>query len=296
MAAMGDCPAATAGQAAAGAAADAADGAEALGRQVAAQILASAKYGGLDPALVRRVAGEAAQRFGNRAQALKYARRKLHQAFGAFLVGSPVQAVNGVVAAVSSGQADVREAAVSAMRSHASAAQRAGLLVPFYAQVAAWCGEPDSVADLACGLNPLAIPWMALAPGAAYWACEIDGRLVAALAQLDPIMPASLTTSSRDLIVSPPRLRADVALLLKTVPTLEQQSKGASGRLLAALDCRHVILSLPRASITGRRQYANDAAALVREVIAGTGYQWAGQATFGDELVCHLVQAAHSPR
>jgi 16S rRNA (guanine(1405)-N(7))-methyltransferase len=263
---------------------------------LARQILSSAKYGGLDAALVRRIAGEAAQRFGNQAQALKYARRKLHQAFGAFLVGSPVQAVTAVIAAVSSGQADVREAAMSGMRSHASAAQRAGLLVPFYEQVAAWCGEPSSVADLACGLNPLAIPWMRLAPEATYWACEIDGRLVAALAELDPIVPASITATTRDLIASPPKLRADVAFILKTVPTLEQQSKGASSRLLAALDCRHIILSLPRRSITGRLQYANDASALVRKVITGTGYQWTGEATFGDELVCHLARAGHSPR
>lgn len=270
--------------------------ATAASAQIAAQILSSAKYGGLDAALVRRVAGEAAQRFGNRAQALKYARRKLHQAFGAFLVGSPVQAVTGVVAAVSSGQAEVREAALSGMRSHASAAQRAGWLAPFYQQVAAWCGEPSSVADLACGLNPLAIPWMRLAPRASYWACEIDGNLVAALAELAPIMPARLTATTLDLIAAPPRLRADVALILKTVPTLEQQSKGASSRLLAALDCRHVILSLPRRSITGRLQYANDAPALVRKVVAGTRYEWSDEATFGDEMVCHLARADHSPR
>ncbi len=278
------------------AAASAADARATTAEALAGQILSSAKYGGLDAALVRRVAGEAAERFGNRGQALKYARRKLHQAFGAFLVGSPAQAVAGVVTAVRSGQADLREAAMSGMRAHASAAQRAGLLVPFYQQVAAWCGEPSSVADLACGINPLAIPWMQLAPQASYWACEIDEHLVAALAQLDPIMPARLTVTSRDLITAPPQLRADVAFLLMTVPTLEQQRKGAAGRLLAALDCRHVILSLPRRSITGRRQYANDAAALVREVIAGTGYQWDGQATFGDELACHLTPAAHSPR
>jgi 16S rRNA (guanine(1405)-N(7))-methyltransferase len=252
-------------------------------------IRASAKYRSLDESLVRRVSAEAAQRFRDRKAAVKYARRKLHQAFGAFLSGSPAREVTGVVHAVRSGQADLRAAALPAMRAHASSAERAAWLEPFYDQVAQWCGIPDSVADLACGLNPLAIPWMALAPDASYWACEIDAELVAALAGLDEIMPVRLTAASCDLVTSPPALRADVALMLKTVTTIDQQSAGAAGRVLAALDCRHVVVSLPRRSLSGRREYSADPAAIAQDAAAGSRYLIRHVAAFGTELLYHLT-------
>jgi 16S rRNA (guanine(1405)-N(7))-methyltransferase len=227
------------------------------------RILSSAKYRSLDETLVRRVAVEAAQRFRDRNEAVKYAKRKLHQAFGAFLKGSPSRAAAGVITAVRSGQSELRPAAASAMAAHASSAERVTWLALLYDQVAEWCGTAASVADLACGLNPLAIPWMQLAPDASYWACEIDA--------------------------APPALTADVALLLKAVTTLEQQSAGAAGRVLAALDCRHVIVSLPRRSLSGRREYSVDPAAVVAAVAGGSRYRVRDEASFGNELVYHLT-------
>jgi 16S rRNA (guanine(1405)-N(7))-methyltransferase len=255
---------------------------------LASRILGSAKYGHLDPELVHRVSAEAAQRFKSRNEAEKYARRKLHQAFGAFVSGSPAEAVRAAVAAVRSGTADVRETARSAMLAHSSSAERLEWLVPFYEQVAAWCGQPGSVVDLACGLNPLAIPWMSLAPDACYWACEADRVLVAALAQLSEIMPVRFNAVTCDLVASPPELSADVALLLKTVTTLQQQADGAADRVLRNLTCRHVIVSFPRRSLSGRRAYSDDARASARRLADASSYQVAGHAEFGDELVFHL--------
>jgi 16S rRNA (guanine(1405)-N(7))-methyltransferase len=268
---------------------------EAVADSLTRRILSSAKYRSLDESLVHRVATEAAQRFKDRNQALKYAKRKLHQAFGAFLNGSPAQAVDGVVAAVGSGQADLRTAALSAMREHTSSAERIAWLTPFYQQIADWCGTSSSVADLACGLNPLAIPWMQLSPGASYWACDIDSALVAALAGLDEIMPVRLTVTTCDLVASPVVPRADVALVLKTLTTLEQQDPAAAGRVLAALDCRHVIVSLPRRSLSGRQQYSDDAAAIVRDAAAASPYRLRDEAAFGSEVLYHLTPEAGEP-
>lgn len=253
------------------------------------RILSSAKYRSLDESLVQRVAADAAHRFRDRNQALKYAKRKLHQAYGAFVNGSPVQAVNEAVVAIRSGQADLRPAMVAAMRRHASSAERAAWLAPFYDQIAEWCGPARSVADLACGLNPLAIPWMRLAPDPSYWACEIDTELVAALSRLDEIMPVRLTVRTCDLVVSPPVLQIDVALLLKTVTTIEQQDPAAPSRVLGALDCRHAILSLPRRSLSGRRSYSEDADEIVRRVAVDSPYRPRDEATFGNEVLYHLT-------
>jgi 16S rRNA (guanine(1405)-N(7))-methyltransferase len=268
-----------------------ADSGAAMADDLAQRILSSAKYRNLDESVVRRIAAEAAQRFRDRNEAVRYGKRKLHQAFGAFISGSPARAVDAMVAAVQSGQ-EVRPSAMSAMRAHASSAERTAWLDQFYGQVADWCGAPASVIDLACGLNPLAIPWMRLSPDASYWACEIDRELVTALSALNQVLPVRLTAVTCDLVSSPPALRGDVGLMLKTVTTLSQQDKGAAGRVLAALDCRHVVLSLPRRSLSGRRAYSDDPDGIVADLAGGSPYRVSGDAAFGGEVLYHLTPGA----
>ena len=254
--------------------------------KLVSHILAAPKYRHLDEAFVRRVAADAALRFRDHNDAVKYAKRKLHQAFGAFLTGSPADAVRRCITAIGDG-ADVRDASRTAMRAHASTAERLPWLDPFYEKVSAWCGQTDSVVDLACGLNPLALPWLPLKPGGRYWCCDIDRDLVSALGDLGAAFPTAVEATTRDLLGGAAIPPADLALLLKTVTTLEQQRTGAGRIVLASLDCPHVVLSVPRRSLSGRVSYVDDP---VRGAVEGTRYRIADQATFGDELVCHLVR------
>ena len=260
---------------------------------VVARVLAGAKYRQLDEAVVRRFAAEAVARTrpGRRDEAVKYAKRKLHQAFGAFLTGSPARAVVSCVEAVVSGRADLRAACLGAMRAHASTAERAAEVEGFYAQVAEWSGPVASVADLACGLNPLAIPWMGLAPGTRYACFDIDRELQAALLRLGEIVPVTMSSETCDLVAGPPAVEADLVLLLKTLTTLEQQRAGATAAVLTALRAPQVVVSVPGRSLSGRRGYQQDPLAAVEQAAAGTPYELQASAAFGGEVVCHLVTA-----
>lgn len=254
------------------------------------RIATSAKYHTLDADFLRRIATESAERFRDRNQALKYAKRKLHQAFGAFVTAAPATAVRQFADTCRPAGADVRAAARRAMRAHASAAERIPWLDSMYAQVAAWCGEPASVADLACGLNPLAIPWMRLRPDAEYWYCDIDTALVDALGDLTGVLPVRLTGITCDL-TNPPPIRADVALLLKTLTTVEQQAVGAAKSVLRQLSCAHVIVTLPRRSLSGQRGYRDDTTAMIAAATDDTPYRLTAEAAFGNESVYHLSPA-----
>jgi 16S rRNA (guanine(1405)-N(7))-methyltransferase len=258
--------------------------------QIAEQVLGSAKYRGLDRSFVLRLAGEATLRFDDRTQAVKYTKRKLHEAFGAFRVGTPARAIQDCLARLEAGD-DQRDSCQVGMRSHASAAERIDWLPEIYAQIEAWCGRPATVADLACGLNPLALPWMALADGASYSCCEVDRGTVAALGRLDQAFGFGVQASVRDLVSDPGPVRAELVLLLKLVTTLEQQRKGAAQRVLAGVQARHVVLSLPRGSLSGRR-YSDDGDAIVDRAVAGTGLLVSDSASFGGEAFYHLVPAA----
>jgi 16S rRNA (guanine(1405)-N(7))-methyltransferase len=258
--------------------------------EIAQRILAARKYRTLDPAFVGRVAALAAGRFADPKAALKYAKRRLHQAVGAFATAGPAAAVDAAIDEILAGRTDARTALSAAMRAHASTAERLAWLEPFYRQMSDWCGPAGSVVDLGCGLNPLAIPWMSLAPEADYWCCEVDTGLVAALARLGEILPVRVHSVSCDLVAAPPRVKAEVALMLKLVNTLDQQDSGAAARLLLTIDCPQVLLSLPRRSLSGRRHYRVDTGELLARIIDGTGYVPADQRLFGDELLCHLTR------
>jgi 16S rRNA (guanine(1405)-N(7))-methyltransferase len=254
------------------------------------QVAASAKYTGLDTSFVRRIAGEASARFRDQDSAVKYAKRKLHQAVGAFVTGSLGDAVGASVAAIASG-VPVRDACLAAMRAHASTAERGAVLDQFYRQIEAWCGHPGAVADLACGLSPLAIPWLATGPDASYWCCDVDRDLIEALPGLSEPFGVTVLAEARDLVEPGALPSVELVLLLKTLTTLQQQRTGAAKELLGALRAPRVVVSLPRGSLSARRRYTDDPVETIRMATAGTAYAVAEQASFGDEALYLLERA-----
>ncbi len=248
------------------------------------QVMASAKYAGLDEGFVRRIADEASDRFTDQNAAVKYAKRKLHQAFGAFVTGSLGDGVRACASAIGSG-VPVRAACLASMRRHASTAERAVVLAQFYQQIETWCGRPSTVADLACGLGPLAIPWLSTGPDATYWCCDVDRDLISALPGLSAPFGVTVVAESRDLVRPASLPRAELVLLLKALSTLEQQRGGAARDVLAALDAPRVVVSLSRGSLSRRRRYTDDPLEMIGTAAAGSDYQLAGQAAFGDEAL-----------
>jgi 16S rRNA (guanine(1405)-N(7))-methyltransferase len=258
---------------------------------VVKQIMASTKYADLDEEFVRRIAAEASERFRTQAEAVKYAKRKLHQAFGAFVTGSLGDGVRACATAIGTG-VPVRTACLTSMRRHASTAERAAVLDEFYRQIEAWCGRPSTVADLACGLGPLAIPWLATGRDATYWCCDIDRDLIAELPRLSEPFGVVVVAEPRDLVRQDSFPRADLVLLLKTLSTLEQQRTGAARDVLAALDAPRVVVSLSRGSLSLRRRYADDPLEVIAKATAGSGYQLASQADFGTEALFLLERSS----
>nr|AIA18839.1 Ribosomal RNA methyltransferase (FmrO) [uncultured bacterium] len=138
------------------------------------------------------------------------------------------------------------------MRHHASTRERLPILESFYASTLASLGPVRSVLDLACGLNPLALPWMPLAPDARYYACDIYADMIAFLNSF--FAQAGIRGQARvcDLVAGAPDEQVDLALVLKALPPLDQQAKHAGRDLLRALNARHILVSFPAHSLGGR--------------------------------------------
>ncbi len=166
---------------------------------------------------------------------------------------TPATQPTGILGQAPVGDAEAfREACRAAMACHASTRERLPLLGRFHAEVFAVTGVPRRVLDLACGLHPLAIPWMGLPPKASYHACDLDGRAVAFLNRCAPFLGKGFQAVHADLLRAPPAEEADVAFLLKAATSLERQERGATRRLLDALRVRNIVVSFPIASLGGR--------------------------------------------
>ena len=70
----------------------------------------------------------------------------------------------------------------------------------------------------------------------------------------DPLRTAGVRgrAAPRDLLAHPPTEPADLVLLLKTLPCLEQTDKHAAATLLDALQAPYLLVSFPAQSLGGR--------------------------------------------
>jgi 16S rRNA (guanine(1405)-N(7))-methyltransferase len=224
-----------------------------LGRVLQA-VQTAAKYAGVDPTLIAAVAQDELTKGRSVKEAVKATKSKLHQVTGAYLPDRPAYSAWLAQLEAAQQRGDVKSACRAVMAHHASTRERLPVLDRFYATVLADLGPLTGVLDLACGLNPLALPWLDLASGADYCACDIDHRQMDFLNRAFALLYPAGTAQVCNLLAGVPARRAQVALLLKTIPCLEQLDKEIGPRLLAQIDAPVIVVSYPAASLGGRRK------------------------------------------
>lgn len=170
---------------------------------IVAQVRARPKYRSVAPDVIARIVARELAAHASPRDALAATRRKLHQILAAYWHDRPDGVALGELVATLADAAartpgDLKAACAAAMAHHASSRERLCDLDTFYARIFAATGPPRSVLDVACGLDPLALPWMGLAPGTAFWACDIDAQLVAFLDQILAILPVRGAARVRD--------------------------------------------------------------------------------------------------
>jgi 16S rRNA (guanine(1405)-N(7))-methyltransferase len=140
------------------------------------------------------------------------------------------------------------------MGRHASTAERIAILPEFYRTALAGLPPIRSVLDVGCGLNPLAIPWMGLPADVTYHCCDIDAGLIDFLNRYFALAGIDGRAEVRDVVSSPPREPANLALALKLLPTLDQIERDAGATLLHALVAPYLLVSFPARSLCGREK------------------------------------------
>jgi len=219
-------------------------------------ICGSAKYSQLAPSLVARVAAEELEKRGEYKAALKAARTRLHQVTGAFLAPELNYAKwSDILKSISpENPEELRAFCRRMMRLHNSTAERLPYVDHFFQTCLADIAPINSILDLACGLNPLALPWMPLAPGCTYLACDVVLPMLSFLNHFFRAASAQGEAFPCDLSSEIPRQEVQLAILLKTLPCLDQLDKSLSARLLSQIRAEHILVSYPSKSLGGREK------------------------------------------
>ena len=222
--------------------------------QIVAAVRSSRKYRTLCAETVRRLAEGELQQAANSKQAIKATKRRLHQVYGAFERDIDYTDLYGQMedAYRSGSPPRIKDACQQAMALHSSTRERLPLLDHFYPALWQVTGQPHSILDVGCGLNPLALPWMAALDLARYIALDIDAARVEFLERFLALAGLPPLARCQDLLVGPPDDQADVALLLKMSPSLERQRAGATQALVDQLNAPWVVVSYAVRSLAGR--------------------------------------------
>ncbi|MXZ22016.1 MAG: 16S rRNA methyltransferase, partial [Caldilineaceae bacterium SB0665_bin_25] len=150
--------------------------------QALATILSARKYRSIHPGLARDVAAAELAKGRTLKEAVKAAKSQLHQSAAAYIrrnlnYDDALHELKTAVAAAKRGpgsdpSADpsVRTLLRRLMATHASTHERLPILDVLYPQLFQRLPPVRSVLDIACGVHPLARPWMPLSPDVEYFA------------------------------------------------------------------------------------------------------------------------------
>jgi len=241
------------------------------------QVQASAKYAVISPDLVRSI-GE--QELGKRRglkEAVKATRNKLHQVGSAFQE-TPIPYAQFLHELTELPPQMTDPVTLSGLKRfmgyHASTRERLPILERIFNEALASIAPIRSVLDIACGLNPLAIPWMPLSKTCTYLALDIYSNMVDFLNQYFEKYALNGHAAVADVLQALPTQPVHLAMILKTLPCLEQINKLAGQQLLENIQAENMLVSFPAHGLAGRSKgMLQNYEAHFRELTAGKPWQ-----------------------
>lgn len=244
--------------------------------RLVSDVISSKKYRHISPSFIRSLAERELGIRRSYKEALKATKNKLHQVGGAYQptrmdYQSWTARLREVYA--SPDPAAFRATCREVMAYHASTRERLPVLDEFF--MVALDGLPPirSVLDVACGFNPLAIPWMGLPVDVEYLAIDIYQDMMDFIGEFMSLLPINGRTATADVLEFSLDREVDLAFVLKTIPCLEQVDREAGRRLLDTLPAAHLLVSFPVHSLGGKPvgMHENYAASF-EELVAGKNW------------------------
>ena len=225
-------------------------------------------------------------RFPKEAEALKSARAILHNIMAPYLGDPDYTAesikLEGIIA--SQDRAAIKNFCLEILARHDSTRERIPYLHEFYKTILEVAQRPHTILDLACGLNPFALPFMGLPEGVEYHAYDIHQPRVDLINSFFNSQNVQPLAETRDVLLDPPEIVSDAAFLFMEAHRMEKRRKGCSRELVKALNVKVTLISLPNRSLDGQRDLHQRMDALFGQISADSGGETGSRAFPGETL------------
>jgi len=215
-------------------------------------VLESAKNRHVAPNVVRQIGEIEICNQKNLKSAIKETKNRLHQAAGAYIEKAPNYDRWRVELNAAPNEAAIRDLSFVWMQSHSSTRERLPFIENFYRTSLESLGKISSVMDIACGLNPLSISWMGLGEGTRYAAFDLYDDMTGFLLDYFRAVAVDGCAWAYNCAAAPPEQAADLALVLKFLPVLEQFEKGSTLEWLKRINAPALLISFPTRSLGGK--------------------------------------------
>ncbi len=226
-------------------------------KELAAEIAETKKARYMDAGLIQQVLSRVLRSGKNKKEIVKDVKSKLYQVSGAFRndnldYSSLIAKLDSLTPETPN--EEVKRICLDLMQTHASTRERLSILDDLYGEVFRDMPAPKRVCDLACGLNPLSIPWMNLAPECRYEAFDLFSDMSALLNSFFTQRGIDGEAKQANLLYGLPGGPYDLIFLFKVIPCLEQIDKFGGRHILEqmAYAAKYAAVSFPGASLSGK--------------------------------------------
>jgi 16S rRNA (guanine(1405)-N(7))-methyltransferase len=183
------------------------------------------------------------------------AKKKLHRIRAEYLGEPNYKKVKEALTVAFANQNDeeIREVCWSIFTKHSSTRERNHLLDEYYRRLFEVTGKPDSIADLACALNPLSFRWMGLGTDVKFYAYDVNEQFIDLINFYFELEGLEKLGIQRDVYSNPPEIEVDVAFLFKMYYCLEHRLTGAGLEVVKTVPAKKVLISFPTVNLVAKK-------------------------------------------
>ena len=258
-------------------------------QQLIKNIQTSRKYRemGLNPETVRDLITQEGPSHTSQKTLRKTVRRKLHNIVAPYLGEPDYPSLTADLRSIKNtnpNSQEIRSFCIRVLSEHASTAERIPFMAAFYQHIFAITGVPDTLLDLACGLHPLAFPWMGLPTSIDYHAFDIIQPRVDFINAFFGRIGVAPLAQNRDILAHPSGTQADLCLFFKEAHRFEKRAPGCNRAFWTSLNTRWLAVSLPTQNLAGTHSLLDQHKALILDNLP-VDYGQIHEIEFANEIV-----------
>ncbi|MCL2421521.1 MAG: hypothetical protein FWD03_06655 [Defluviitaleaceae bacterium] len=219
----------------------------------------------------------------NPADLEKRVREKIHNIVALYLGDMDYKKAADEFRQIKNDSVAIKAFSQQALTHHASTKERGTELAALYEMLFEKTGKARSIADLACGIHPIGLPFMNLPCDTAYYAYDLNKARADFLNIFITEQGYGGGCFHEDILINPPAIEFDVAFFFKEAQRFEKRQPGALPDFLDSIKASKMVVSVPSQSLGSHQQLFPKYEKILSEYVQHRNWSL-DSFTFGNEI------------